>query len=29
MAFDIEMVKKVYARFPERVDSAKKLLKKP
>jgi aconitate hydratase len=29
MAFDIEMVKKVYARFPERVDAAKKLLKKP
>ena len=29
MAFDIEMVKRVYARFPERVEAAKKLLKKP
>ena len=29
MAFDIEMVKKVYARFPERVEAAKKLLNKP
>ena len=29
MAFDIEMIKKVYARFPERVDAAKKLLNKP
>ena len=29
MAFDIEMVKKVYARFPERVEAAKKLLRKP
>ncbi|MBN2615222.1 MAG: aconitate hydratase [Bacteroidales bacterium] len=29
MAFDIEMIKKVYARFPERVEAAKKLLNKP
>lgn len=29
MAFDIEMIKKVYDRFPERVDAAKKLLNKP
>ncbi len=29
MAFDIEMVERVYARFPERVEAAKKLLKKP
>jgi aconitate hydratase len=29
MAFDIEMIKGVYARFPERVESAKKLLGRP
>ncbi len=29
MAFDIEMIKRVYAHFPERVDEAKKLLGKP
>ncbi len=29
MAFDIEMIKSVYARFPERVEAAKKLLGRP
>lgn len=29
MAFDIEMIKGVYARFPERVEAAKKLLDHP
>ena len=29
MAFDIEMIKGLYARFPERVDAAKKLLGRP
>ncbi len=29
MAFDIEMIKGVYARFPERVEAAKKLLNRP
>ncbi len=29
MAFDIEMIKGVYARFPERVEAAKKLLGRP
>lgn len=29
MAFDIEMIKAVYSRIPERVDSAAKLLNKP
>ncbi len=29
MAFDIEMIKSVYARFPERVEAAKKLLERP
>jgi len=29
MAFDIEMIKSLYARFPERVDAAKKLLGRP
>ncbi|MBN2639709.1 MAG: aconitate hydratase [Bacteroidales bacterium] len=29
MAFDIEMIKKVYACFPERVEAAKKVLNKP
>ena len=29
MAFDIEMIKGVYSRFPERVERAKKLLGKP
>ncbi len=29
MAFDIEMIKGVYARFPERVETAKKLLGRP
>ncbi len=29
MAFDIEMIKSVYARFPERVEAAKKLLNRP
>lgn len=29
MVFDIEMIKRVYAGFPERVEAAKKLLKKP
>ena len=29
MAFDIEMIKKVYDRMPERVDQARKLLGRP
>ena len=29
MAFDIEMIKDVYARFPERVEAARKLLNRP
>ena len=29
MAFDIEMIKKVYSRMPERVDEARKLLGRP
>ena len=29
MAFDIEMIKKVYANFPERVQAARKVLGKP
>lgn len=29
MAFDIEMIKQVYSRFPEKVEAAKKLLKRP
>ena len=29
MAFDIEMIKELYSRFPSRVDEAKKLLNKP
>ncbi len=29
MIFDIEMIKAVYARFPERVEAARKILKKP
>ncbi len=29
MAFDIEMIKGLYARFPERVDAAKKMLGRP
>lgn len=29
MAFDIEMIKKVYARYPERVSAARELLGKP
>ncbi len=29
MAFDIEMIKALYARFPERVEAAKKLLARP
>jgi len=29
MAFDIEMIKKVYSLFPERVEAAKNLLKRP
>ena len=29
MAFDIEMIKKVYSRMPERVDQARKLLGRP
>lgn len=29
MAFDIEMIKKVYANFPSRVEAARKLLNRP
>lgn len=29
MAFDIEMIKELYSKFPSRVDAAKKLLNKP
>ena len=29
MAFDIEMIRKVYANFPERVEAARKLLGRP
>ena len=29
MIFDIEMIKAVYARFPERIEAARKILKKP
>jgi len=29
MAFDIEMIKELYSKFPSRVDAAKKLLEKP
>ena len=29
MAFDIEMIKKVYAQFPDKIGAAKKLLNKP
>ena len=29
MAFDIEMIKKVYSKFPERVEAARKLVGKP
>ena len=29
MVFDLEMIKKVYAKFPERVDAARKVVGKP
>ncbi len=29
MAFDIEMIKKVYANFPEKVQAARKIVSKP
>ena len=29
MTFDIEMIKKVYAGFPERIEAARKLMERP
>ena len=29
MAFDIEMIKKVYAKFPERIQAAREVVGKP
>jgi aconitate hydratase len=29
MVFDLEMIKKVYAQFPERIEAARKVVGKP
>ena len=29
MVFDLDMIKKVYAKFPERIDAARKVVNKP